>query len=83
MHVSSCTHSYTHLVRKETDDLEFVLFCLASLHTEDWLRRVLFGNAEQSNSLLVWSVKRHDQLKLMLLAFFDLVLTLTFESNQF
>ena len=67
-HVDACKQlrPFTHQVRMETDDLEFVLFCLASLHKADWLKWVLLGSTEQSNSLLVWSVWGHDQLKLIL-----------------
>lgn len=62
MYMYACKqlHTLTHQV--ETGTFELVFFCLMSLHTEYWLRQVLFGSTEQSNSLLVWSVKDHDQL---------------------
>ena len=85
IHMYACKqlHTFTHHV--ETGTFEFVFFCLVSFYTEDRLRQVLFGSAEQRNSLLVWSVKRHDQLKLILgWAFcFDLISTVHFESVQF
>ena len=78
IHIYACKqlHTFTHQV--ETGTFEFVSF-----YVEDRLSQVLFGNVEQSNSLLVWSVKHHDQLKLILGWAFCFDLIVPFESVQF
>ena len=42
-YVCNQLHTYTHQVRMETGNFEFVLFCLVSLHMEDRLRQVFGG----------------------------------------